>query len=90
MNKIGLAKIIAKKTKFKISDSVKFIDTLVEAIAEDLKNKGKVSIVGFGIFSLSHRKARTGVNPKTGEKIPIGEKFIPVFKMAKTFKDIIK
>ncbi|MCK5005579.1 MAG: HU family DNA-binding protein, partial [Candidatus Aminicenantes bacterium] len=63
-----------------------FIDT----VTEELKNKGKVTLVGFGTFSIAHRKEKTGVNPKTGKKIKIKSKNVPVFKAGKALKEKIK
>ena len=90
MNKTELVKAIAAKTKLKLSDTEKLVNAFIETVSEELKKKGKVTLVGFGTFAVAHRKAKTGVNPKTGSKITIGAKDVPVFKAGKALKEIVK
>jgi len=54
-----------------------------------LKRDEKVSIVGFGNFSVSHRKATTGRNPRTGESIQIPASKRPKFTVGKALKDAV-
>ena len=49
----------------------KALNAVLDAIISGIKKEGSVQIVGFGTFSVSSREARTGVNPRTGEKIQI-------------------
>jgi len=90
MNKTELVKAIAGKAKLKLSDTEKLVNTFIETVSEELKNKGKVTLVGFGTFAVAHRKQKTGVNPKTGDKITIAEKDVPVFKPGKALKEAVK
>jgi DNA-binding protein HU-beta len=53
---------------------------MIEAVQKTLKGGGKVTLVGFGTFSVSKRQARTGRNPKTGETIKIKAKKVAKFK----------
>ena len=62
----------------------------VAAFVKELKGKGKVTLVGFGTFAVAHRKQKTGVNPKTGQKITISAKDVPVFKPGKALKEMVK
>jgi DNA-binding protein HU-beta len=90
MNKTELVKSIAGKAKLKLSDTEKLVNAFIETVSEELKDNGKVTLVGFGTFSVAHRKEKTGVNPKTGAKITIKAKDVPVFKAGKALKEIVK
>lgn len=90
MNKTELIKAIAAKAKLKLSDTEKLVNAFIETVSVELKNKGKVTLVGFGTFAVAHRKAKTGVNPKTGAKITIPAKNVPVFKAGKALKEMVK
>jgi DNA-binding protein HU-beta len=94
MNKNELVKAIAAKAAGNggpgISAVKKFVDALIETVSDELKAKGKVTLVGFGTFAVAYRKERKGVNPKTGAKIPIKAKDVPIFKPGKTLKDMVK
>jgi DNA-binding protein HU-beta len=90
MNKTELVKAIAGKAKLKLSDTEKLVNAFIETVSDELKGKGKVTLVGFGTFGVAHRKQKTGVNPKTGAKITIGAKDVPVFKPGKALKESVK
>ncbi|UCH92763.1 MAG: HU family DNA-binding protein [Candidatus Aminicenantes bacterium] len=90
MNKSELIKQISAKAKLKLSDTEKLVNAFIETVSEELRNKGKVTLVGFGTFAVAHRKAKTGVNPKTGAKITIPAKNVPVFKPGKALKEMVK
>jgi len=55
-----------------------------------VKKGNKVALVGFGTFSVSKRKARTGRNPQTGATIKIAARKVPKFSAGKAFKDAVK
>ena len=90
MNKTELVKEIAGKAKLKLSDTEKLVNAFIETVSEELKKKGKVTLVGFGTFAVAHRKEKKGVNPKTGAKITIAAKIVPVFKPGKALKENVK
>lgn len=90
MNKTELVKAIAGKAKFKLSETEKLVNAFIETVSDELKGKGKVTLVGFGTFGVAHRKQKTGVNPKTGAKITINAKDVPVFKPGKALKEMVK
>lgn len=73
-------------TKKQAADAVNAIfDTIKDALA-----KGeKVSLVGFGSFSVKKREAREGRNPRTGEPLKIAAKTVPIFKAGKALKDAV-
>ena len=71
MNKNDLIASVASSAGLSKSDATRAIESLLDAVTNSLKRDEKVSIVGFGNFSVSHRKATTGRNPRTGESIQI-------------------
>lgn len=64
--------------------------TFMGSITDKLQKGEKISFSGFGTFSVSHRKARTGRNPQTGAPIQIPATKVPVFKAGKNLKEAIK
>ena len=62
------------------------VKTIIDSLGNTLGKGGRVEIRGFGSFSLNHRPARQGRNPKTGEKVNVPEKFVPHFKPGKELK----
>ena len=62
------------------------VKTIIDSLSNTLSKGGRVEIRGFGSFSLNHRPARLGRNPKTGEKVSVPEKFVPHFKPGKELK----
>lgn len=87
MNKSELIKAIAEKAGMPATQADKAWNATVEVIAETLKAGDKITVPGFGTFDAKERSARTGVNPKTGEKIQIPASVVPSFKAGKGFKD---
>ena len=67
MNKGDLIEVEAKVTNTKKEASTA-VDCVLEAITQSLKKKQAVTLIGFGTFAVSKRKARTGRNPQTGAK----------------------
>ena len=65
------------------------INAAFDGITSALKGGNKVTFVGFGTFSTSHRKARIGRNPRTGESIQISASYVPKFKAGKALKDAV-
>jgi DNA-binding protein HU-beta len=90
MTKAGLIDVVAAGAEISKSIAGKAIDSFTEAIAETLKKGDKVSLTGFGTFTVSERKARIGRNPRTGESINIAASKSPKFSAGKTFKEAIK
>lgn len=80
MNKTELVAAIAEKSGLSKVDAKKALDACVAAITETLKAGDKVSLVGFGTFSVSERGARKGINPQTKEAITIAAKKSAKFK----------
>ena len=80
MNKAELIDAIATGAGLSKADSKKALDAMVEAIGTALKAEDRISLVGFGSFSVSNRAARTGRNPQTGKEIAIAAKNVVRFK----------
>jgi DNA-binding protein HU-beta len=88
MNKGDLVGEVAKVVSTK-KEAQAAVDCVFESITKTLKKKGDVTLVGFGTFKVSKRKARTGRNPKTGEAIKIKAKNVPKFTAGKALKDAV-
>jgi DNA-binding protein HU-beta len=80
MNKAELIDAIASEAGLSKADAKKALDAFVSATAEALKKGDRISLVGFGSFSVSSRAARTGRNPQTGKEIKIEAKNVIRFK----------
>ena len=80
MNKSELINAIAEKSGLSKVDSKKALDATLETIASEVKDGGKVVLVGFGTFSVSERSARKGINPRTKQPINIPAKKTAKFK----------
>ena len=89
MNKAQLIDEVAKVTCSK-KEAVLAVGATFAAIQKALKKGDAVTLVGFGTFRVSKRKARKGRNPQTGEAIKIAAKKVPVFKAGKGLKDAVK
>ncbi len=89
MNKGDLIAAIAKDADITKSEAAAAVDSLVNHIEKSLKKGDKVTLVGFGSFSVSRRAGRTGRNPKTGAPIKIPAKKVAKFTPGKALKDAL-
>ena len=89
MNKSELIDAIAESADLTKADASRALDATTEAIASALQRGQSVSLVGFGTFTVRHRAARTGRNPRTGESITIKASNNPAFKAGKALKDAV-
>lgn len=80
MNKGELIDKIAKDAKVTKSQAGDSLDSFINAVGATLSKGGKVTLVGFGTFSVSKRAARKGRNPQTGKEINIKAKKVAKFK----------
>lgn len=83
MNKAELVAKMADDAGISKTQANAALDSMIETVQKTLKGGGKVTLVGFGTFSVSKRQARTGRNPKTGETIKIKAKKVAKFKAGK-------
>lgn len=89
MNKKELAEAVAKKTDGSNADAMRAVDAVLDAIQSALQQKDDVRLLGFGTFSVSHRKAREGRNPQTGQTIQIKASYQPTFRAGKGLKEAL-
>ncbi len=90
MNKGELVEAIAAGAGLSKSQAEKALNTTIESIAGTLAKGNSVSLIGFGTFSVSHRGARKGKNPRTGESIKIAARKVAKFKAGKGLSDTVK
>ncbi|MFN5475183.1 MAG: HU family DNA-binding protein [Chitinophagaceae bacterium] len=83
MNKAELISKIAEDAGVTKSQANEALDSFIEAVTKTLKGGGKVTLVGFGTFSVTKRAARNGRNPQTGAVIKIKAKKVARFKAGK-------
>lgn len=90
MTKAELIEQMAKDAGITKTAAGAAMESLIDGISQALRKKdGKVTLTGFGTFSKSHRKARNGRNPQTGETIKIKACNVVKFKAGKTLKEAI-
>jgi len=89
MNKADLINSVANVVKTK-KMAQEAVETVLSTITKSLKKDESVTLVGFGTFKVSKRKARTGRNPQTGEAIKIPARKVPTFVPGKALKNAIK
>lgn len=89
MNKGELIDAVADAAGLSKSDASNALDATLEAITGALKKGDNVGIVGFGSFTVKHREARDGRNPRTNEPLRIPARNVPGFKAGKALKDAV-
>ena len=87
MNKTELVDAMAAKAGISKKDTEAALSAFIAVVSDELQNKGKVALVGFGTFETKKRAARKGRNPSTKEPISIPASKAPVFKAGKGMKD---
>jgi DNA-binding protein HU-beta len=90
MTKAELIEKMAKEAKIAKRAAGEALDSFIDGIKKAMKKGNKVSLIGFGTFSVGKMKARIGRNPRTGAKIKILARKLPKFKAGKAFKDLLK
>jgi DNA-binding protein HU-beta len=86
MTKNELAETIAEKAGLGAGQARSVVETVIDSISDELVSGGEVSLAGFGKFSVSHRAARTGRNPATGQTISIAASKAARFSAAAALK----
>jgi DNA-binding protein HU-beta len=89
MNKGDLINEVAEVMSSK-KDAQKAVDSVLSAITSAMKKGEAVTLVGFGTFKVTERKARMGRNPQTGEEMKIEAKSVPKFIPGKALKEAVK
>ena len=88
MNKSELLAAIAEKTNQSKAATGEFLDAAIAVIETAVSSGDPVALVGFGTFSVATRKARTGVNPRTGAKLSIPASKSVKFKAGAALKNL--
>lgn len=90
MNKTELVAAVAAKAELSKKDAEATVNAVFDSVKDALAEGDKVSLIGFGTFSVKTRAARTGLNPRTKETIEIPESKVPAFKAGSALKDAVK
>jgi nucleoid DNA-binding protein len=90
MTKENLAEALQNKLQGSKKQAHEIVDFIFSKIVEALKRGEEVTISGFGSFRVAKRAARSGVNPRTGEKISIPAMNVPKFRPGKGLKEAVK
>ncbi|MFM7011730.1 MAG: HU family DNA-binding protein [Betaproteobacteria bacterium] len=86
MNKAELIEAIVKETELSKAAATRVLNTVIETITKTVAKKQDVQLIGFGTFKAAKRAARTGKNPRTGEKLKIAAATVPKFTAGAAFK----
>ncbi len=86
MTKNELAERVAQRTGMATSQARQAVEATIETVSDELASGGEVALAGFGKFSVSHRAARQGRNPSTGETINIAASKAAKFSAASALK----
>jgi len=89
MNKSELIDAIAKDAEITKVAAKKALESFISNVSSTLENNGKVSLVGFGTFSVSERAERQGINPSTKKPITIAAKKVAKFKAGSELSDAV-
>ena len=89
MNKAELVSAVADKAGITKAQAAAALDQVLGGIGSALRTGDKVTLVGFGTFSVASRGARTGRNPRTGDSLKIAAKSVAKFKPGKKLSDAV-
>jgi len=89
MTKAELIGKMAAGAKISKAAAAKALGAFIAGVKGSLKKEERVTLVGFGTFSVSKRKARKGRNPRTGKEIRIPARKVPKFRAGKAFKNAV-
>ena len=90
MTKQEFVDLVASKSGLSKKDAGDAVDAVLDSISDSLKAGNDVTFTGFGKFSVAHRAARTGVNPRTGERLSIAASKVPKFSPGSTLKQAVR
>lgn len=82
-----IQKLAERNPHLFLRDIEKIVDAIFEDITQALVRGDRVELRGFGAFSIKHRDARTGRNPRTGETVEVEAKRLPFFKTGKALRE---
>ena len=88
MIKSELVQTIARRNPHLFQRDIEnIVNAVFDSVTEALSEGNRVELRGFGAFSVKNRPARTGRNPRTGESVDVGEKWVPFFKAGKELRE---
>ncbi|MDD5221331.1 MAG: HU family DNA-binding protein [Candidatus Pacebacteria bacterium] len=90
MTKQDLIEKLAKELNLSKNQAGECLNMILDEISKSLKKGQNVVLTGFGTFSVTKRKSRIGINPRTGERMQISATKTPKFKAGKSLKDSVK
>jgi len=90
MSKDELVAKIAESAEITKKAAELALKAILEEVTSSLAKEEKVTLVGFGTFQISNRSKRSGVNPRTKQKITIDARKVPVFRAGKSLKEAVK
>lgn len=82
-----IARLVEANPHLYQRDVERIVNTIFEEITNTLAEGNRVELRGFGAFSVKHRPARVGRNPRTGETVNVPEKHVPYFKTGKDLRE---
>jgi DNA-binding protein HU-beta len=86
MTKAEIVTKVAEKIQISKAAAAKALAVITDSIAQAIRKGDKVTLIGFGTFSVANRKARKGRNPRTGKEIKIAAKKVPKFSAGAALK----
>jgi DNA-binding protein HU-beta len=89
MTRADIAAKIANATGLSKVETETVVEGFILCVIEALKENESIEIRGFGTFKVKERNPRTARNPKTGAKVDLGKRFVPMFKVSKEFKKAV-
>ncbi|MEK7464936.1 MAG: HU family DNA-binding protein [Patescibacteria group bacterium] len=89
-DKKWLAELVTNHVGGTKKQGAEVVDLIFDNIAKMMVKGEQVKVAGFGVFKVSRRAAREGINPRTQEKIQIAAKVAPKFRAAKQLKEMVK
>ena len=90
MTRAQIAAKISEATGLSKKETEIVVEGFISCVIEALKNNETIEIRGFGTFKNNEKEPRIARNPKTGEQIHLGKRFIPMFKVSKEFKKVVQ
>lgn len=90
MTRAQIAAKISEATGLSKKETEIVVEGFISCIIECLKENGNIEIRGFGTFKNNVKEPRTARNPRTGESITLGKRYIPMFKVSKEFKKTVQ
>lgn len=89
ITKADIVDEISKESGLTKLETKKVVDGVIDKVIENIADGNRIELRGFGVFKSKSRKPRMARNPKTGEIVPLDERYVPVFKPSPTFFKVV-